>query len=83
MGGIIIIFHYNLQVSKECKIKIKRYPLFYQELIQLWIDVSKKEPSDTSEICKEVLWNNKMIISKGESLFNKHFIEKGIILVKI
>ena len=35
-----------------------------------------------SEIYKEVLWNNRMILSKGETLFNKYFITKGIIMMQ-
>ena len=54
--------------------------MFYQELIQLWSDVSKKEPVEAVEIYDEVLWNNKMIVSEGETLFNKYFIDKGGII---
>ena len=64
-------FHQNLQVSKQCLPKIKQYPKFYQEL-----------PSTTSEVCEEVLWNNKMITSNRDSLFNKHFILKGIMTIR-
>ena len=41
----------------------------------------KKNPR-TLEICEEVLWNNKMITSNGNSLFNKHFILKGILTIR-
>ena len=58
--------------------KIKAYPIFYQELVLLWSEVSEKEPVEISEICSEVLWNNKFIISKKESLFNKLFIDNGM-----
>ena len=35
-----------------------------------------------SEICGEVLWNNALIVSNGETLYNKHFVDKGILTVK-
>ena len=76
------MFHQNLQLSKQCLAKIKQYPKFYQELIQIWVKASRKEPSRTSEICEEILWNNKMITSSGDSLFNKHFILNGILTIR-
>ena len=72
----------NLQLSKQSLAKIKQYSKFYHELIQIWAKASGKEPSRTLEICEEVLWNNKMITSNGDSLFNKHFILKGILTIR-
>ena len=37
---------------------------------------------NASEICGEVLWNNAWIVSNGETLYNKHFVDKGILTVK-
>ena len=60
-GGNKTIFHFNLQSLEACLAKIKNFPLFYQQLIQIWAKVSKHDPIQTSdpayEICKEVLWN--------------------------
>ena len=82
VGGIIIIFHSNLQLSKQCSIRIKQIPAFYQELVQIWGTVSKKEPEEILEICSEVIWNNKLILDNEESLFNEYFINKGIITIQ-
>ena len=41
-----------------------------------------KKSSNASEICGEVLWNNAWIVSNGETLYNKHFVDKGILTVK-
>ena len=82
IGGTRAMFHQDLQLSKQCLAKIKHYPKFHQDLIQIWANASKKEPSRTSEICKEVSWSNKIIISNGDSLFNKHFILKGIMTIR-
>ena len=43
---------------------------------------NQKEPSRTSEICEEVLWNSKMIISNGDSLFNKYSTLKAIMTIR-
>ena len=79
------IFHFNLQLSEACLAKIKSFPLFYQQLIQIWAKVSKRDPTQTPdpayEICKEVLWNNSCITYGGKSLYNQYFITKGIMCI--
>ena len=79
------MFHFNLQLSEACLAKIKKFPLFYQQLIQIWAKVSKRDPTQTSdptyEICKEVLWNNSCITCGRKSLYNQYFITKGIMCI--
>ena len=85
VGGNKTIFHFNLQLSEACLAKIKNFPLFYQQLIQIWAKVSKRDPTQTPdpayEICKEVLWNNSCITCGGKSLYNQYFITKGIMCI--
>ena len=76
------MFHSILKLSNYCATRIKSYPKFYQNLIQLWEDVSEEEPKDVSEICEEIIWNNRMIISNCQTLFNKCFIDKGIFRIR-
>ena len=80
--GKKVIFHYNLRLSQQCVLKTKNYPNFYQELVQTWADVSEKEPSNVFEVCSECLWSNRSITPNEESLYNRHFIAKGIIRVQ-
>ena len=44
LGGTRALFHQNLQLSKQCFAKIKQYPTFYHELIQIWAKASGREP---------------------------------------
>ena len=44
IGNTRALFHRNLQVSKQCLAKIKQYSKFYQELIQIWANASKRNP---------------------------------------
>ena len=85
VGGNKTIFHFNIQLSEGCLAKIKKFPLFYQHLVQIWAEVSKWDPIETCEpayeICKEVLWNNSCITSGGKSLYNQYFITKGIMCI--
>ena len=64
------------------QVKVSRLPRFYQELIQLWSEVGERKCSNASEICDEVLWNNALILSNGETFYDKHFVDKGILTVK-
>ena len=52
------------------------------ELIQLWSEAGERKCSNAAEICGEILWNNAWIVSDGETLYNKHFVDKGILTVK-
>ena len=81
-GRINNIFHHNFKASKQCRSKVNKLPKFYQELIQLLSKVGGKKCSNVSEICGEVLWNNAWIVSNGETLYYKHFVDKGILTVK-
>ena len=76
------VFHYNFKASKQCRSKVSRLPKFYQELIQLWSEVGERKCSNASEICGEVVWNNAFIVANGETFYNKHFVDKGILTVK-
>ena len=55
---------------------------FYPELVHLWSNISETEPLTASEIFREVLWNNSRIMLNEESLYNYHFISKGILTVR-
>ena len=68
IGGTRTLFHQNLQLSKQCLAKINQYAKFYQELIQISTNSNENEPSRTTEIYEEVLWNNKMMTSNGDTI---------------
>ena len=80
-GGTKNVFHYNFKALKQCMSKVSRLPKFYQEVIQLWSEVCERKCSNASEICGEIFWNNALIVSNGETLYNKHFVDKGILTV--
>ena len=44
IGGLKIVFHSNLILSRQCKLIVSKLPKFYQELVHLWSNVSEKEP---------------------------------------
>ena len=55
VGGLKTIFHYNLKLSKYCRQKVSRFPKVYNELVQIWLKESEKEPSQAYDVNNEVL----------------------------
>ena len=81
-GGINNAFHYNFKATKQCRSNLNRLPKFFSRTYSAGSEVGEKKCSNASEICGEVLWNNAWIVSNGETLYNKHFVAKGILTVK-
>ena len=81
VDGTKINFHFNFKLSKQCCLQGKNLPRFYNALVRTWSDVSENDPKEVLEISSEVLWNNLNISSKGESLYNQHLIDKGVVTV--
>ena len=82
IGGLKIVFNSNLKLSRKYKLIVNTSPKFYQDLVHLWSNVSEKEPLTVSEIFREVLWNNRRIVSNEEGLENCHFISEEILTVR-
>ena len=82
LGGTNIIFHPNTLLSLRCRNNVGKIPEFYRDLVYLWQNVSSLKSPEITEICDEVLWNNKHIICDGNSLYDRHFINKGIVKVR-
>ena len=53
--GLEMMFNSNLKLSNYCASQLESYPKFYQNLIQLWAEVSEEEPKVVSEICEEII----------------------------
>ena len=71
-GGLKIIFHPNLQLSK----------CFYKELVYLWQDISCKKTENALDIANQDLWNNRQVTRDGNSLYDRSLIDKGIITIR-
>ena len=50
-------------------------------MVYLWQNVISLKSSETTEICDEVLWNNKHITCDGNSIYDTYLINKGIVKV--
>ena len=61
--------------------KIQFYSLFYQQLIDFWEKVSRKEPLNALEIVNQVIWNDSFLLKQSNSLFYPSLYNKGILKV--
>ena len=50
---------------------VKNLSLFYQELVNLWANISQQNPITFYEICNQTLWNNSFITTLGKPIFYK------------
>ena len=76
--GRISVFHCNLQLSASCIAAISGLPIFYRELIQLWRKICDTEPTQSSEILGQSVWNNRFILCKRDPIFYNELYSKGI-----
>ena len=78
-GGIKIIFHPNLQLSKLCSKNIDNIPVFYKELVYLWQDISCKGlQMRWTLLTKFYGTTDRHFTRDGNSLYDKSLINKGI-----
>ena len=69
----------RMNIDKENLLPIK-LPQFYKEAILSWISCGGglKAPQSTTDIRKQLIWGNKLIQSKGKTLFYKNWHKNGI-----
>ena len=60
---------------------VKKLSPFYQELVNLWANISQQNPTTFSEICNQTLWNNSFITTLGKPSFYKDFIDKNMLRI--
>ena len=67
----------NMQKEKDLPIKL---PVFYREVIFSWSSCGggSKAPQSQTEIRKQYIWGNKLIQTKGKTLFYKNWIASNI-----
>ena len=77
LGGVSV-FHSNLRLSASCSAAVSRLPIFYEELTHLWRKICYTEPTQTSEILGQSVWNNRFILCERDPIFYNEFYSKGI-----
>ena len=71
--------HY-LKCNPPTKNLPKKLPIFYKSILSSWFAL-KQEPSNASDVQREVVWNNRCITVNNKCLFNKVLYEQGLIFV--
>ena len=56
-------------------------PEFYKECVVAWTLLSEDNPSSSSEIANQVIWNNQFICIGSKSIYNSRLIDLGIVRI--
>ena len=72
------MFHCNFNYIK---LPITR-PEFYKECIVTWTRLNEDNPSSSSEIENQVIWNNQFICIESKSIYNSRLIDLGIVRIR-
>ena len=57
-------------------------PEFYKECIVTWTRLNEDNPSSSSEIANQVIWNNQYICIESKSIYNSRLIDLGIVRIR-
>ena len=76
VGGKFL-FHCNFNYTKLPII----LPEFYKECVVAWTLLSQDNPSSSSEIANQVIWNNQFICIGSKSIYNSRLIDLGIVRI--
>ena len=76
VGGKFL-FHCNFNYTKLPII----LPEFYKECVVAWTLLSEDNPSSSSDIANQVIWNNQFICIGSKSIYNSRLIDLGIVRI--
>ena len=71
------MFHCNFNYTKLPIILLE----FYKECVVAWTLLSEDNPSSSSEIANQVIWNNQFICIGSKSIYNSRLIDLGIVRI--
>ena len=72
------IFHRNFQSNVSFNLEISNLPLFYKEIVELWLEFSSQKIDTNSTSHSESLWYNSHIRINNDTLFIWEFHLAGI-----
>ena len=75
--GRKFLFHCNFNYNK-LPITL---PEFYKECTVAWTLLNEDNPSSSSEITNQVIWNNQFICIESKSIYNRRLIDLGIVRI--
>ena len=57
-------------------------PKYYEQLLNMWYSINNREPATTYEILSESIWLNERILVGNRPVYNKSWIDAGILCIK-
>ena len=57
-------------------------PKYYEQLLNMWYSINNREPASIDEILSESIWLNERILVGNRPVYNKSWIDAGILCIK-
>ena len=57
-------------------------PKYYEQLLNMWYSINNREPASIDEILSESIWLNERILVGNRPVYNKAWIDAGILCIK-
>ena len=74
--GGFLLFKCNFSLML---LDLSNLPLFYKDVVSAWETVIHHEPLSHTQICSQIVWNNRYIVIGNTSVFYKAWFNAGII----
>lgn len=60
---------------------VRSRPTFYKSVLTVWQELHSKTPLHAVDMKQEIIWNNRFIKVEGKTIFNKTWMNKGILRI--
>lgn len=60
---------------------VRSRPTFYKSVLTVWQELHSKTPLNAVDMKQEIIWNNRFIKVEGKTIFNKTWMNKGILRI--
>ena len=71
-------FHRNFISNQSLTLKVKQLPVFYEELVKYWEEISCFQPNCPDLILSESIWFNRFVSVEKKTIMFKDFSKIGI-----
>ena len=73
-----LIFHRNFISNQSLTLKVKQLPVFYEEVVKYWEEISCFQPNSPDLILSEPIWFNRFVSVEKKVIMFKDFSKIGI-----
>ena len=79
--GGVTFFHLNLKLAESTLRFVKTLTPFYQDFVNLWVNIGQQNTTTFSAKCQKTLWINSFVTTLGKPIFYKRFMGKNMLTI--